>query len=387
MTKRSEATLIKLSSTCLLLFLTIGCSLIQPKPRVLTLEKEWIRSTWELPYFGYRRAHQMNPLIVDDMVIQGNAIDGIAAYEKVSGKKIWRMDIQNGVSSGAQAYEDKIYFGGSDGQFYCLEALTGRLVWSAPTRMENLAQPLIESGVVYFLSGNDHLFALDAKTGKQKWVYARQSSTEISIRGGARPAIFQNLIYAGFSDGYLLAIHIKDGTVAWERLINTNTRFRDVDSTPVIVGNKIFISGYDNAIYSLSRTDGQILWRQEDGSSFPVTVEGSRVYQSTSQNKLRALQADTGQVIWSRDITRGIATQPMRYKEYLIYGESDGSMIVADATSGNLVKSYEPGRGVSSSVTVDPVTGRFYFISNEGNLHSLLLHWTRDDATPNYRIF
>lgn len=368
------------------LFSLVGCSMIQPRSRVLKLEKQWIRSTFEVPYAGYRRAHQMSPVLLDDMVLQGNAIDGIAAFHKTTGKQLWRVNIQNGVASGAQASEDKVYFGGSDGQFYCVDAYTGRMIWTHPTRMENLAPPLIENGVVYFLSGNDHLFALDAKTGKQKWVYTRTNSTELSIRGGARPAIFQNTIYIGFSDGYLVALHIKDGGVAWERQINTNNRFKDVDSTPVIVGNTIYVSGYDNALYALSRGDGQILWRQDEGSSFPVTVLNNRVYQSTSQNTIRALNAGTGQIIWSKPIQKGISTQPIFYKEYLIYGETDGSLMVVDPTNGNPVKDYQPGRGVSSSPAVDVSTGQIYFISNEGNLHAVKLFWERDEHSPNYRI-
>ncbi|MGE3973804.1 MAG: PQQ-binding-like beta-propeller repeat protein [Bdellovibrionales bacterium] len=367
-------------------FLFIGCSMLQPKPRVLKLDKQWIRSTYDTPYNGYRRAHQMNPVLMDDMVLQGNAIDGLAAFHKTTGRQLWRIDIQNGVASGAQAFDDKLYFGGSDGQFYCVDAYTGRLIWTQPTRMENLSPPLVENGVVYFLSGNDHLFALDAKTGKQKWVYTRTNSTELSVRGGSRPVLVQNTLYIGFSDGYLVAVHIKDGSVAWERQINTNPRFKDIDSTPVIIGNTIYVSGYDNALYALSRADGQVLWRLEEGSSFPVTIAGNRLYQSTSQNTLRAINTTTGQIIWSRGISHGISTQPMLYKEYLIYGESDGSLVIADPTNGNLIKSYQPGQGVSSSPTIDTGTGYIYFISNEGNLHSLKLHWARDDQVPNYRI-
>ncbi len=369
----------------LLALLLTGCSMLEKRSRELVLRRDWVRQTWQGDYNSYRLAHLMSPILYKDMVIQGNAIDGITAYHRKLGHQIWKYPVKNGIASGAQEYEGKLYVGASDGQFYALDIMTGRLVWSFPTRVENLAQPLVVDKVVYFLSGNDTLYALDAATGKQKWVYIRSSASDLSIRGGSRPVQFADTIYVGFADGYLVAVHSRDGTVAWERQINTNLRFKDVDSTPVIDGNNIYVSGFDNALYSLTRQSGQTQWRLDGGSSFPVTVDGSMIYYSTSEGKVRAVKKDTGTVAWETAIKSGIATQPIRYKDYLVFGETDGALRVANPSDGKSVVDFFPRLGVNTTPLADPENNRIYFMSNQGNLYSLLLQWERIDSFTKLR--
>jgi len=368
------------------IFLNLGCSVLQPRPRELVLRKDWVRQTWSGSYNGYRLSHQMAPIIYEDMVIQGNAIDGISAYHRKLGRLIWKFEIKNGVASGAQEFKGKLYFGGSDGQFYCIDALNGKLVWSFPTRVENLSEPLVANQTVYFLSGNDTLYALDAETGKQKWVYVRNNASELSIRGGSRPALINGILYVGFADGYFVAFHGRDGTIAWERQINTNNRFKDVDSSPIIDGNNIYVSGFDNALYSLTLQAGQIQWRLEGGSSFPVTVDTKRVYYSTSNGQVRAINKETGQLIWENSTKSGIATRPVLFNDFLVYGESSGALKVVQASDGRPVTSYYPGLGVNSAPLTDAESHRLYFMSNQGNLYSMLLQWERLDSFSNLRI-
>lgn len=362
-----------------------GCSVLEKRPRELVLRKDWVRQTWQSDYNSYRLAHLMTPIIYKDMVIQGNAVDGIAAYHRKLGHVFWRYSVKNGISSGAQESDGKLYFGASDGQFYCLDIMTGKLNWSFPTRVENLAQPLVADKVVYFLSGNDTLYALDAATGKQKWVYVRSSSSDLSIRGGSRPVLVADTLYVGFADGYLVALHARDGTIAWERQINTNIRFKDVDSTPVVDGNNIFVSGFDNALYSLTRQTGQTQWRLDGGSSFPVTVDGSMLYYSTSEGKIRAVKKDTGTVTWETSLKTGIATQPVRFKDYLVYGETDGALRVANPSDGKSVIHFYPRLGVNTTPLADIENNRIYFMSNQGNLYSLVFQFERDESFTKLR--
>ncbi len=364
----------------------VGCTLLQPRQRELVLRKDWVRQTWTGNYNAYRLSHQMSPISYKDMVIQGNAIDGISAYNRKTGNLLWRLPIRNGVSSGAQEFNGNIYFGGSDGQFYCAEALNGKLVWTFPTRVENLAEPLVADGTVYFLSGNDTLYALDAKTGKQKWVYVRNNASELSVRGGTRPVLFQDTLYVGFADGYLVAFHSRDGTIAWERQINTNNRFKDIDSTPVIEGSNLYVSGFDNALYALTRSTGQTQWRLDGGASFPVTLDADRLYYSTSSGQVRAVKKDSGTVLWEIPLKGGIATRPVRYKEYLVYGESDGALKVVQSSDGASVADFSPRLGVNSAPLLDPENNRIFFVSNQGNLYSLIFQWERAESFSKLRV-
>lgn len=357
--------------------LAVGCSTLTESPasRKLTGERQWVQSTTKDDYLGPQKTQGMAPLIWKDWVIQGNGIDGIAAYDRKTGNLKWRTEIQNGMAGGAQIQDEKIFLGGSDGQFYALDASTGKVIWTFPTRAESLASPLVAQGKVFFLSGNNILYALDATTGKQIWIYNRPQATAISVRGGSTPTMLGETLYVGFSDGYVTAVNSKDGSLLWERQLSTNPRFRDVDGSPVLDGDFVFAASYDGALFCLSQKDGQIIWRVEEGGSTPVTIAGDTLFYASSSGKIMALQKKTGKPIWTRDLDQGVATQPIYFKNVLAIGKSTGNVEILNSTDGSVLYSYSPGWGVYARPTYDEGTGDLYVMSADANLHVIRLKW------------
>src|SRR3954463_5568824 len=115
-------------STLTLLIFTTGCASMfgsNNERRHLVLEREWVRGTIENTTFAARRAHRMTPISYENLLIVGNAVDGIAGYNRESGALVWRLDIENGVEGGAQVADGRLYFGAGDGQFYAISPDNG----------------------------------------------------------------------------------------------------------------------------------------------------------------------------------------------------------------------------------------------------------------------
>lgn len=354
-----------------LLILLIGCSSLSE--RQLRVERLWVK---ELPYddrLGPERYHGMSPFIVDDILYQGNGKDAFVAVSRTTGREKWRKIIENGVASGATVYEGNIYFGASDGQFYCLDAFDGSLIWAFPVRAEVLSAPLVHDGTVYFLTLNNVVYAIDAKSGKQKWLYNRTDTTTFSIRGGGKPVAAKNNLYVGFSDGFFVAINSKTGSLVWERSLNKNAKFKDINATAVIDGNAVYVSGYDDSLYKLSLDDGQLIWRLEKGGHTAVTLANDKLFYSTSEGEVLALNRQNGQTLWSYKLREGVATQPVLLNELVVFGESRGNLNILNAADGAQVATYASGRGLAAAPTVEPDHNRVYFVSNAGNLYALQL--------------
>jgi hypothetical protein len=92
------------------------------------------------------------------------------------------------------------------------------------------------------------------------------------------------------------------------------------------------------------------------------------------------VKKETGNVIWELPIAHGIATRPVRYREYLIFGESDGGLQVVEASSGKAAVSFYPRLGVNSAPLAEPESNHVFFMSNQGNLYSMYLQWERMDS-------
>ena len=366
------------------LVLTTACSSLQsgPSARHLVLENNWARATQNGEFFGYRRMNRMSPLVVKDLVLQANGIDGLVAYDRKSGNEIWRASVRNGVEGGVQVVGSKVYFGASDGRFYCIDLYKGTVIWTAPVPAEVLAPPTVADGVVYFESGADQVYALDAQSGKQIWAYNRQTTTTISVRATTRPTLVGDLVYVGFSDGFVVALNKKTGTMLWDRKLGTNGRFHDVDSTPVFDNGILYVSSFDESVHAIRADTGAEVWQTEGGGYTAVTLQGDRLYTATSDGRLLAMDRSSGKVLWSLKLKNGIATQPTYYKGYLVYGESEGALVVADASNGTTLAKFAPGHGVVAQPTVTP-DGDVYFMSNGADLYALKIVYQRDaDMIP-----
>jgi outer membrane protein assembly factor BamB len=337
----------------------------------LYVHKEWVSNTVDGEDHTFRKTHRMKSLLFDDRVIQGNAIDGIAAYRRDDGNQIWRIPISGGVEGGVDQVKDRLFFGGNNGVFYSVSVITGEIFWTFSAKTEVLSAPTLFEGNVYFLAGNNILYSLDASDGKEQWIYSRVDSQNISVRGASRPLIQNGVLYMGFSDGYMVALDAKTGTVKWEQWLNKNKRFKDLDGAPVIDGEEIYITGFDSALYCLKKTSGQLLWKSEPGGFGEVLIADEAIVYSTSTGQVLALNKKDGTKIWSYSLNDGIATTPVFYQNKIVVSESQGQILFLNMKTGVLDASFDPGRGSFAPVAVDEKKNELYFISREAHLYKL----------------
>jgi outer membrane protein assembly factor BamB len=348
----------------------VGCAFLEknPPPKKFSFVRSWARQTTSENFYGYRVRHQMAPLLFENMIIQGNGIDGIAAYDKTSGHLVWKKNIPGGVEIGVALDKGNIFFGANDGFFYSLKANSGAVNWSFPLRAEGLGKPIIQNGAVYFIAGNNAAYALKSETGEQMWLYNRNDAASLTVRGGAEPTYLNGQVLFGFSDGYIVALDAARGVVAWEKQLGAGARFKDVDSKPVVDGDRIFVSNYDGNLYCLNAKDGKTLWSFEEGGYTPVTVLNDVVYYSTSTSAVVALDRTSGKLMWRKALAGSIASQPIYHKGLIIYGEWEGQLRAVDARSGADVAGYATGRGVTSTPVLDEKNNMAYVMSIDANL-------------------
>jgi outer membrane protein assembly factor BamB len=357
-----------------MMFLT-GCSYLQKAatPRNFVLERSWARTTASDDYLKARVIHTMQPMLVGDTVIAGNEIDSLSAYNKISGALVWQRRFDGGVTSHGLIYQNQLYIGGGDGFFYALSIATGQTKWSAPIRSEGLGAPAEKDGIIYFLSGAGTVYALNADTGEQQWVYTRQDPSSLTIRGASEPTIDGDKLYIGMSDGTLVALNRKTGSLIWEKYLGQTPKFRDVDSKPVLWKGKLYVSSFDGLLYCLDPADGRVFWTYGSGGVTPVTISGDKVYFSSTNKEVVALDLESGKELWKNQLQSSIATQPVVYKGLVIFGEWIGAVKMLDAQSGKLVSEYRTGRGVTAKPVVDETLSRVYVMSTDANLYSLKL--------------
>jgi outer membrane protein assembly factor BamB len=97
--------------------------------------------------------------------------------------------------SSAAVSGGSVILGGRDKFVHCLNAQTGKVVWTFTTRARVDSSPLVADGRVWVGSNDGRLYAIDLKTGAKVW--------EFNAGGGvsASPALAAGRIVVGTQDG------------------------------------------------------------------------------------------------------------------------------------------------------------------------------------------
>ena len=107
------------------------------------------------------------------------------------------------------------------------------------------ATPLEINGVLYF-TAPDHVWAIDARSGRQIWHHIWQSKGGIHI-GNRGVAAYGNWLYYETPDCNLVSLNMKDGSVRWHNPVCDLDLFYYGSVAPVILKNHVItgVSGDD----------------------------------------------------------------------------------------------------------------------------------------------
>lgn len=134
------------------------------------------------------------------------------------------------------------------------------------------ASPIVKDGVMFATGSWSVVYALDAKTGEQLWVYdpevprewARKPCCDVVNRG---VAVWKGRVYVGTLDGRLVALDARTGKPIWD--VNTIDRAKpySVTGAPRIIKGKVIIGnggaelGVRGYITAYDADTGKQLWR------------------------------------------------------------------------------------------------------------------------------
>jgi quinohemoprotein ethanol dehydrogenase len=109
------------------------------------------------------------------------------------------------------------------------------------------ATPLFSNGTLYSITNWSIVFAVDARTGKEKWRWdpeVNQDKTRPQICCGVVNrglALYQNLIIAPVIDGRLIALNAETGKPVWEARVSYSNEGYTVTMAPRIAKGKVII--------------------------------------------------------------------------------------------------------------------------------------------------
>jgi eukaryotic-like serine/threonine-protein kinase len=299
-----------------------------------------------------------SPAIVEGVVYFGSNDGNLYALDPQTGTRKWAFRTEARVASSPAVDHGLVYFGSYDGNFYAIETATGKLRWKfsnagerryAATHLHGslplgetmpdpfdvyLSSPAVSNNVVYFGSGDDNVYALDATTGAMKWKFKTGDVVHAS------PAIVDGKLYIGSWDSYFYALDAATGKELWRFKTGEDPDIHNqvgIQSSAIVADGIVYFGCRDSNLYAVDAATGKKLWTFNNKGSWVIVspvVQAGKLYFATSDTALlHVVDAKTGTPIDSLKFYWPIFSSPSIAGNMLYLAGQDGKLVAVDLTS------------------------------------------------------
>ena len=311
--------------------------------------------------------------VVGERVYAAGGAGEVAAFELASGRRLWTSRTRAPLAGGPGADEDLVVVGSSDGDVIGLGAADGRIRWHVNISGEVLAAPAVTPRLVIVRAVDGKLHGLAPGDGHELW-QVQQQLPSLSLRGTSRPTIVGEVAICGYDNGKVVASNLSDGSSAWESLISPPKgrteieRLNDVDATPRIEGNDVYVAQFQGKVAMLALDTGQVWWSHDISSYRGLGIDDSHLYVSTSDGAVLALLRRTGTQLWRQDaLLHRVLSAPAVAPDGIVVADYQGYVHWLNRATGALLARARSGK---VRVTNTPVAagGLLLVINDDGHI-------------------
>ena len=231
----------------------------------------------------------LDGLATDNGKVFAGAGRGLAAFDAVSGKELWRNTAwsQREGCTATLAVDENVVIGHTHwGALHGNDLHTGKHLWSLSDNglRNRSASPCMKDGLLYLIS-NSSFFIIEPKTGN----VIIQKSLGYNVDVTSTPLITDDEIIFGTAQKGVVALDRHSLSEKWtfdtkESLIFSSPYTRNpsctVETSPVLSGNIVYVAASDGVIYGLDRNTGKQQWKHATGAPCfsTVTIVGNSLY-------------------------------------------------------------------------------------------------------------
>ena len=307
-----------------------------------------------------------SPAVSGDVVYMGSTDGRLYAVDRTTGTERWRFQTQGPVTSSPAIADCLVFISSVDGKIYAVDATTGAKRWEFVTRGERrftapgihgaiprsermpdpfdvfLSSPTVVDGTVYIGSGDQGVYALDARTGAMRWRFATGDVVHAS------PAVVGGVVYVGSWDRNLYAIDATTGRERWRHTTGADTLIYNqvgLASSPAVVDGMVLVGGRDGRFHAVDAATGAERWSHNNRGGWTIgspAVRDGVVYFATSDGRrFKALDVRTGALRFDLENKAISFSSPALAGTVAYYGTSDGWVHGADVRSGAFTAHFQ----------------------------------------------
>ena len=286
----------------------------------------------------------MNKLMYMLFLICTGVLTG-AAMGQVQGRAVWKYTTGGKIIGSAVVGEERVFFGSDDGVVHALRISDGRPVWTRTVDGHIASEPGYDGKSLYILSGDGCLHKLLAETGEEIWTFKTDGPENrfqrLTFSGRkfsdiwdyylSGPVVDEGVVYFGSSDQHVYAVDTHTGKLTWKYKTGNV-----VHASPIVDDGVIYIGSFDGFMYALNTKDGILKWKFDTigAASFPngaiqkkALVHGDLLLFGSRDYNLYVLDKHSGKGYWNYKAGSWVIARPLVHGESVIFVTSDSKSV------------------------------------------------------------
>lgn len=328
------------------------------------------------------------PVVADGRVVAMDAFGSISAFDTRTGDQIWRqswedLDLDDSVFGGGLAIDDgRVVATFTSGEVISLSLANGNEIWRQALTLPLRSAPTIADGIVLVLTADNQVYALDEETGQPSWRHAGFFEAS-AVLGGPSPAVDGGIAIVPYSSAEVFALRLDNGRPLWSDTLERPRRtqalaeINDIDGTPVIDGDRVYIGGRGGQVAAIDIRRGVRAWDADLTAVDTPWLAGDFIYLLTERNEVVCLARSNGRIRWVTQLPSVVDeedsdSETLSWRGPILAG---GRLIVTNSADTALTLSPLTGESQGSlnlagppAVTPVVADGTVYFLTEDAEL-------------------
>jgi len=258
-----------------------------------------------------------------ELIVAGGQDARLRVYD-ATGKERLRVALDAaGESGGLVLANGLVVVGDVGGNLYGLDLLNGTVKWRYTLGSALIGKPVAAGDGFIIQASNNQLYRFNEK-GEKQWSYSGQLGG-LAMHLTPSPRVYHDRVYAALSNGDIVALKASDGGLLWKhQTIFTHdaavlSELKVPLATPVVIPaalsgadeDMLAVAIFQGELSFLSLSDGTMLkTRLLSVKSSPVLI-GDKLYVADTQGYVSALDAAHGDTLWKKQISDGELVGPV----------------------------------------------------------------------------
>ncbi len=291
-----------------------------------------------------------SPAIVGGRVFVGSSDANVYSIDIKDGRKIWSYKTDAAVEASPCVIAGDVYVGSQGGFLYALDANTSSLKWKYKTGGEIpgaanwTTSPDGRLLRIIVGSYDDKLHCVDATTGREVWTYA----SENYINGS--PAIDVNKAVFGGCDAMIHIVGLDDG-----KMLGKIDGGSYIAASAAIDNGQVYCGNYGNIFFRADIGQGKVVWefKQSEQPYFASPAIGEKVVVVGSRDEhIYCLDRNNGGFIWKFRTLGAVDSSAVICGDKVIACSTDGRIYMLSLADGSMLWSYQIGQAIISSPAI-----------------------------------